>query len=152
GVFEPQRELARTGPYAFIRHPLYVGSFLIGLGCAAMTRDVRVVLVFIGAFLLMYVPRIRREEASLRRRHGEAHARYAADVGAVLPLRGRAAMEPGPVTSFAWHRVFRHCEWRTWLGVAAVLAVFWVRAGGLADVAASVATAWERLGGSADAA
>ena len=155
GVFEPQRELARTGPYAFIRHPLYVGSFLIGLGCAAMTRDPRVVLVFVGAFLLMYVPRVRREEMSLRRRHGDAHARYAASVGAVLPRALRAAPDPeasGPPTPFAWHRVFRHCEWRTWLGVVAVLLVFWLRAGGLSGALSTLQAAWEDLVAPSDAA
>jgi Isoprenylcysteine carboxyl methyltransferase (ICMT) family len=148
GVFEPQRELARTGPYAFIRHPLYVGSFLIGFGCAAMTRDARVVLAFVGAFLLMYVPRIRREEMSLRRRHGDAHARYVAGVGAVFPRAMRAATDPdagGPVTAFAWHRVFRHCEWRTWLGTVAVVAVFWVRAGGLSNALSTLEAAWADL-------
>src|SRR5438477_7276448 len=37
GHVQKNRELSMDGPYAYVRHPLYVGNFLLGLGFAVMT-------------------------------------------------------------------------------------------------------------------
>jgi protein-S-isoprenylcysteine O-methyltransferase Ste14 len=118
---EGAQEVTTGGPYAYVRHPLYVGSFLIGVGFATTTALVVLPVAVAVAFVAMYVPKALREEAYLRRLYGTAYAEYAQHVGAVIPS-WTVAIAPSP-SRFAWRRVMRHREWRTWLGVAAALAV-----------------------------
>jgi hypothetical protein len=109
-----------------MRHPLYVGSFLMGLGVTLMALPWGFVPLYIAVFLAMYVPKAIREEAHLKGLFGDAYATYSNAVGAVFPHR-KHATAPDPVPSrFEWSRVRRHREWHTWIGVAAVLASVWL--------------------------
>jgi protein-S-isoprenylcysteine O-methyltransferase Ste14 len=63
-----------------------------------------------------------REEAFLRQHFGQTYADYATRVGPLWPRRlGRAPAATSRGERFAWRRVMAHREWKTWLGVAAVL-------------------------------
>ena len=39
GHIEKGREITRSGPYRFVRHPLYLGSTLLGVGFALAARS-----------------------------------------------------------------------------------------------------------------
>ena len=76
--------------------------------------------LYITVFVAMYLPKALREEAYLSQRFGDDYAAYARLVPAVLPsLTHRAVTSP---SSFQLRRVWRHREWHTWIGIAAVLA------------------------------
>jgi protein-S-isoprenylcysteine O-methyltransferase Ste14 len=130
GHLERGVPVTQTGPYAYVRHPLYLGSFFLGLAFALMSRSVALVALYPPAFLLMYVPKALREEAYLRAHGGGAYVAYAARTGALLPrlLGDRARTTGGRI--FEWRRVSHHREWRTWAGVLALLALEWARAVG----------------------
>lgn len=127
---ERQTQVTWSGPYAYVRHPLYVGSFLMALAITAMTRLPWAPLIWTVGFALMYGPKIVREERWMRHRFGEDYDRYAAEVGAFFPWpHGNLARLHLPgATTFAWQRVQHHREWKTWLGVAGVLAYLTARA------------------------
>jgi hypothetical protein len=128
GHLERGVPITQTGPYAYVRHPLYVGSFVLGLGFALMSRSAVLVAIYVTCFLVMYLPKALREEAYLRDMGGLAYAQYMERTGAVLP-RARRAGPPAPATRhFEWQRVRRHREWRTWVGVLVLLAIVWERA------------------------
>jgi protein-S-isoprenylcysteine O-methyltransferase Ste14 len=120
--------LAETGPYAYVRHPLYVGSFFAGLAFTLMMHDLWIAAVYVVAFFGMYVPKVIREERHMAKLYGETYVRYAARVGAVVPrfesLRAGGAAGGG----FAWPQVLRHREYEAWLGAAAASAILLVRA------------------------
>jgi protein-S-isoprenylcysteine O-methyltransferase Ste14 len=65
--------LTASGPYRLVRHPLYLGWFLLVLGPAHMTGDRLLFAVLTCAYLIVAVP---WEERSLERTFGEAYARY----------------------------------------------------------------------------
>jgi len=73
------REIAfkTTGPYGWVRHPIYTGWFLFVFATPAMTMTRLVFAVTSCAYLLMAIP---LEERSLRRAAGEAYARYSREV------------------------------------------------------------------------
>jgi protein-S-isoprenylcysteine O-methyltransferase Ste14 len=122
--------LTQTGPYALVRHPLYVGSFLLGLGFAIMASVALVPLGFVIVFAVMYVPKALREEAFLRERYGDEYDAYAQRVGRFVPKLRRASREEWNTEWFSWERVFGHREHLTWLGTAAALVLVWAAAVG----------------------
>jgi len=58
--------LAESGPYAFTRNPLYLGTLIAALGFATAARSVALAIVFTVVFLLVYFPAIELEEQHLR--------------------------------------------------------------------------------------
>lgn len=77
--------LNTSGIYSVIRHPLYVGNFLMWLGPVMFLRSVWWVLVFILAYWLYYERIIFAEEQYLRRKFGEAYDTWAFRVSSVIP-------------------------------------------------------------------
>jgi protein-S-isoprenylcysteine O-methyltransferase Ste14 len=126
------KRVAVGGPYAYIRNPLYVGSFVIGVGfCAALWRVPLSwpVLVLWVSFLLgfggVYRSKVLAEERELEANLGEAYRLYARQVPAFLPWRGRVS-GLGP-QRFSWELYRRNREVRCLLGSAAVLGVLYGR-------------------------
>lgn len=106
GHLEKSREVTRSGPYAFTRHPLYLGSAIIALGVALASRSVIVAAlaaVYIGATI---PAAIRAEEAFLRRTFGDAYDRY------------REARVPAADRRFSLARAWRNREYRAIAGLA----------------------------------
>src|SRR3974377_453077 len=66
GHVKKNEELATTGPYAYCRNPLYLGSIIIALGFAIAARDAWVAAGIVVLFTLIYVPVIPSDEAFLR--------------------------------------------------------------------------------------
>jgi protein-S-isoprenylcysteine O-methyltransferase Ste14 len=76
GHLEKGREVTRSGPYRWTRHPLYVGSAIVALGIVVASRSAIVaalVLVYMAATL---TAAIRTEEAFLRGAFGDDYDRY----------------------------------------------------------------------------
>jgi protein-S-isoprenylcysteine O-methyltransferase Ste14 len=82
-------ELTTAGPYAHLRHPLYLGALLIGTGFALVAgRWVALVvipagLVFYFGYYLRYKERVESER--LERIYGDAFRAYRAAVPAIVP-------------------------------------------------------------------
>ena len=77
--------LAVGGPYAYTRNPLYLGSFLIGVGFTIASGRFVLGIVFAALFLGIYVPVMRVESATLGKLFGESYQRYVAAVPLFLP-------------------------------------------------------------------
>ena len=60
------RQLATTGPYAYTRNPLYLGSVLMALGFVIAARNWWIGLAALAMFLIIYIPVIKAEEVYLR--------------------------------------------------------------------------------------
>lgn len=88
--------LATTGPYAYTRNPLYLGSFLIGLGFTAAAGRWELAVLFAALFLGIYVPVMRVESATLEGLFGHKYRRYAQAVPLFIP-RPRAYPDAVPV-------------------------------------------------------
>jgi protein-S-isoprenylcysteine O-methyltransferase Ste14 len=139
GHLDRAQRVCTSGPYAITRHPLYVGSFLIGLGFALMAREWRLAPLYVAGFAVLYVPKALREEAYLDERFAGDYGRYATHVGA-LPWTVRAAgTEPGVPARFQWARVRRHREWRTWVGVLAIGGCLWALAANHVTIVQAIA-------------
>lgn len=82
GHLNKSREVARSGPYRWLAHPLYAGSSVMGLGLAVASHSVAVA-VIIGAYLATtLIAAIRTEDAFLRRAFGDRYEQYMTAVAA----------------------------------------------------------------------
>ena len=77
--------LAMTGPYAYTRNPLYLGSFLMGVGFTIASGRIVLGILFAALFLGIYVPVMRVESATLAKLFGEHYQRYLKAVPLFLP-------------------------------------------------------------------
>lgn len=123
GHVQKDRVLTRTGPYAYVRNPLYLGSIVIGIGFAIAARDVWVVAVLIIFFVAVYVPVIRGEENFLRSRFPE-YSDYTRQVPSLVP---RTLWFRGITSGFERELYLRHREYNSLLGAAAILAVLFAK-------------------------
>ena len=84
GYVRKNEELATTGPYAYTRNPLYLGSIIIAAGFALAARSWMIAATFLLMFLAIYLPVIRGEEEFLRQRFPE-FAEYERRVPRLIP-------------------------------------------------------------------
>ena len=105
GHLEKSREVTTSGPYRWVRHPLYVGSTVLALGVVIAAQS-----YVLGALAALYLgttisAAIRTEEAFLRRTFGDDYDRYA------------SAQHAGAPRPFSLERAVRNKEYRAVLGM-----------------------------------
>ncbi len=84
GHLEKNIRLAQSGPYAYVRNPLYLGTALAAAGLVIACRRWSLAAIFAAVFVLVYLPAITLEEQHLRSLFPE-FAGYAARVPKLLP-------------------------------------------------------------------
>jgi protein-S-isoprenylcysteine O-methyltransferase Ste14 len=107
GHLEKSREVTRSGPYRFVRHPLYAGSSLIALGVAIASHSIVVAIAGAAYMTVTIVAAIRTEEAFLRQAFGATYGQYARSEGDPMVRR------------FSVERAVRNHEYRAVMGLAA---------------------------------
>ena len=113
------QKLAMSGPYAFVRNPLYVGNFFLGLGVAVIVGNWIITILFLAGFLGIYSGTIRGEEKHLLGMFGKTFEEYCK---AVPPFFPRLTPYKAPEKdSFLWSRIIKHHEYITALGIALML-------------------------------
>ncbi|MEO5657282.1 MAG: isoprenylcysteine carboxylmethyltransferase family protein [Nitrospiria bacterium] len=117
GYLRKDDELTVSGPYAYSRNPLYLGSFILGLGFSVMTGWWWMVAVFAAVFLFMYRTTIRREEDTLAAKFGARFEGYRAAVPWLFPRWPAPPLDGAPRQTFEWRLVKKHREFNTWLGL-----------------------------------
>lgn len=119
GVIVKRAALATVGPYAFVRHPLYAGSFLIALGLVQVMEDWFALVATILLYWVIYLPVMRAEERELAQRFGVTWRNYAARTGRVIP---RLPLHPAK-GDWSWQRWWHNREWRMWPQTALIVAL-----------------------------
>jgi len=66
GHLEKNRTLAESGPYAYVRNPLYIGTLAVAAGFVIASRRWELAFLFAAVFLLIYLPVVELEEQHLR--------------------------------------------------------------------------------------
>lgn len=122
GHIRKDSTLTVAGPYAHVRNPLYVGSFLVGLGVTIAGGVALFVVLFLTFYLLVYSRTALVEARFLEDRYGEAYRSYAAQVPLFIPRASpwRPAADGEPPT-FSLERYRQNKEWEAGLGIVAGL-------------------------------
>jgi len=116
--------LCTDGPYRYVRHPLYLGSFVAALGFCLMMNVVWAWVVVLPLFAALYAAQLLTEERHLRARYGEEHVQYAARVPMVTP---RLAHQPGPAAPWRLSLLLGNREHYHVLLTLAVAALFYAK-------------------------
>ncbi len=117
GHLAKDQRLAESGPYAYLRNPLYLGTLLAAAGLAVTSRRILLALLFGAVFLLVYLPVIEREEKYLATLFPHYGA-YTARVPMLLPrLKNKSPDEP-----FRWSLYRKNEEYQALLGFLAGVA------------------------------
>lgn len=120
GYVKKNAEITMTGPYAYTRNPLYLGSMLIAFGFALAAHSVWIALALAVLFAAIYIPVIRSEEAFLRTSFA-GYDDYAAQVPRLIPrLRPAPAQAETGVFSSGLYR--KHREYNALMGAVAIYA------------------------------
>jgi len=117
GHIRKNSELAVSGPYAYTRNPLYLGSFLLGLGFTVASGQPLLGLLFAALFLGIYLPVMRVEAATLSRLFGEDYRRYSSAVPLFLPRLAPYRAEGVRGAKFDASLYLRYREYRAALGL-----------------------------------
>jgi len=109
------QEVTRSGPYRFVRHPLYLGSSIMGVGFVVAARSVIVAAIVAAYLLITLLAAMRTEEATLDARFGGEYSAY---------REGRAAPSD---RRFSLARVRANREYRALIGLAIGAAFLYLR-------------------------
>ena len=115
GHLQKSTEVTRSGPYRFVRHPLYLGSSLIGIGFAVAAHHWLVVAIVVLYLALTLTSAMVSEEAHLRNKFGDAYDAYVEKRSEPMTRR------------FSWARALRNREHHTMMGLGAAFLLLWMK-------------------------
>ena len=96
--------LNTRGIYSTVRHPLYLGNFLMWLGIALLTCNVGFIAAFVLAYWLYYERIMYAEEQFLRRKFGDTYLHWAERIPAFIPCFKQFTPTDLP---FSWKKVIK---------------------------------------------
>ena len=122
GTIHKTEELTTGGPYAFVRHPLYVGSFVHALAYCFMSGHWLSFLLVPPLFFLVYGAAVVIEEQMLLKVFGEQYAAYCRRVPRFIP---RLRLPQRGHGHFDWRQVLENKEYVNviWVGILSSLFV-----------------------------
>lgn len=118
GHVKKNEELTTSGPYAYTRNPLYLGSLIMAVGFAIAARSMWVVLLMLMMFFAIYLPVIRSEESYLRETF-PTFSEYEHNVPRLFPRFTAFGIAKG---TFSKSLYIQHREYNAVLGTAALMA------------------------------
>ncbi|MFY9843301.1 MAG: isoprenylcysteine carboxylmethyltransferase family protein [Terriglobales bacterium] len=123
GHVQKDKQLTTSGPYAYTRNPLYLGSLMLAAGFAIAARSWWIVAVMLLMFAVIYVPVIAGEERYLRQTFPEYddYARHVPRMWTRLTPYGSQQSAYSPA------RYWKHREYEASIGCLVVLAILVIK-------------------------
>jgi protein-S-isoprenylcysteine O-methyltransferase Ste14 len=119
GHVQKDRQLTTSGPYAYTRNPLYLGSLIMAAGFAVAARSWWIPAILLMMFVVIYVPVIAGEERYLRQTFPE-YEDYARHVPRFAMRLTRYGNQRG---AFSAERYWKHREYQAIIGCVFLLAI-----------------------------
>jgi protein-S-isoprenylcysteine O-methyltransferase Ste14 len=133
GHLEKNKNLTTSGPYAYIKNPMYAGSFIIlmGFNMLAINPYIYIIIIIeLLAFLFVYIPTKRKIESTrLLDKFGKAYADYDKNIPDYI-IR---SLKPYPLADpkvWQWRVFWENQEvqvgFAVLLGTAAIILKLWI--------------------------
>jgi protein-S-isoprenylcysteine O-methyltransferase Ste14 len=123
GHLRKHKQLAISGPYAFTRNPLYLGSVLLAMGFSVASHSWISALLLAAYLAIFYPVVIRREQAELETLYGAAFVEYESQVPAFWPRFSPATTS---TERFSWLLYRQNREYEAAIGLAVAMAILWI--------------------------
>ena len=123
GHVQKDKQLTTSGPYAYTRNPLYLGSLMMAAGFAIAARNWWIVAIMLLTFFLIYIPVIAGEERYLGKTFPE-YGEYARNVPRMFP---RLTPYGSQRSDYSSARYWKHREYQASIGCVVVLAILVVK-------------------------
>lgn len=117
------RDLVTTGPYRYVRNPLYVGNFLLSFGVCIIANVAWLIPVLVIGYFIQYLPIISVEETFLLKSCGSTYKTYFDQVPRFLPQLNSYST-PSP-HDFSWSRAIKS-EKRTLTAIVFVIGLLFL--------------------------
>lgn len=118
------RDLVTTGPYGYVRNPLYLGNFLLSFGICIVSNVLWLIPILIVGYFIQYLPIITVEEVYLLESCGSVYRTYQENVPRFIP-RFHPYLNPSH-HDFSWRRAF-NSERRTLTAIICVFGLLYAR-------------------------
>lgn len=118
------RDLVTTGPYSYVRNPLYLGNFLLSLGVCFVANVYWLVAVLVVGYFFQYLPIITVEESYLLESCGPVYQAYRERVPRFIP-KFLPYSQPS-LHDFSWTRAIKS-EKRTLTAIVCVIGLVFAR-------------------------
>jgi protein-S-isoprenylcysteine O-methyltransferase Ste14 len=123
GHVQKEKQLTTSGPYAYTRNPLYLGSLMLAAGFAVAARSWWIVALMLLMFAAIYIPVIAGEERTLRQKF-PGYEDYALHVPRLLPrLTPYGSQHSAYSSALYW----QHREYQASIGCVAMLVVLVIK-------------------------
>ncbi len=123
GHLRKHQQLAISGPYAFTRNPLYLGSVLLAVGFSVASHSWISALLLAAYLAIFYPVVIRREQSELQALYGAAFVQYASQVPAFWP---RLSPAMASTERFSWPLYRKNREYEAAIGLAVAMVILWM--------------------------
>lgn len=123
GHVQKDKELTTSGPYAYTRNPLYLGSLFLAAGFAVVARSWWVVAIMFMTIMFIYVPVVAAEERYLRSAFPE-YDEYARQVPRLFP---RFTPYGNSRSTYSSERYWKHHEYEASIGCVVMLIILIVK-------------------------
>jgi protein-S-isoprenylcysteine O-methyltransferase Ste14 len=130
GHLRKLQTLTTSGPYAWTRNPLYLGSSFLAAGFGIASGSLWCALILAAYFLTFYPAVMKIERGELHVRYGSEFDAYAARVPLFWPRppsKGAGLPAGDKVAGFSWEQYRRNREYQAGIGVVGALALLCAR-------------------------
>lgn len=128
GHLRKWKGLAVSGPYRWTRNPLYLGSFIMGIGFMLASNRLWLLVIFLAGFVLVYWPVMRREEGELAAGYPGDFPAYRSQVPLFFPsLAGRRWPLERSKGNFNWDSVISNREYNAIVGFLLIGLFLWLK-------------------------
>jgi len=125
GYLHKQQVLATSGPYAYTRNPLYLGSAILAAGAAVAMRSWLSAVILAVYFAVLYSVVMKREEQELRSQHAAAFEEYARIVPLFVPRLTPVIPPSTTPGAFSFAQYRKNREYRAAIGFLLFLGLLW---------------------------
>jgi protein-S-isoprenylcysteine O-methyltransferase Ste14 len=116
--------LIASGPFAYVRNPLYLGNIMLWAGFAISARLLWLAPIIVVLLALEYHAIVRWEERLLTERIGEPYSQYVAGVPRWLPSFSARTSSPDAAATFSWRQTL-FSERGTLIAIALGIVLLW---------------------------
>lgn len=124
GYIHKNAEVTKAGPYKLLRHPLYLGNFMVGLGFTVFLSLWQMVVIYAITFSIVYYKKMKQEERFLEDKFGAEYREYRKTTPFIFPNPAKLLMKDN--VKFCWNNVLHNREYLNILGSVGVMLFFLV--------------------------